>query len=348
MPTNLNGEIELRLKSIPFETFSNRVIYYDPMNTSAFSKYIEEHLEEIKGWFQKFNYEFCYIPDLCNQITEEQISYRIPNWKGETIRRVGNDLLKTYLAEGCDDIGAGFIRVTMLWDEIRFFPLIPFDQKAFVDQIKHYENYLQAKSSSYDHVMFSISEASEDNGLYEIYNKKFCRADDSFDWTSIDLEVINLIRGLHKEGVQEFVLRCMVPVKDKLSRVVITSQYDVVLPDYENKIIEMMPLPKAVFLLFLKHDEGIYFKELVDYRDELRTIYQKITNRKSTGVIEESIVNVTDPTQNAINEKCSRIREAFLKQIDESLAKSYFIQGKRGNPKRITLPRDLVEWQCEL
>jgi len=96
------------------------------------------------------------------------------------------------------------------------------------------------------------------------------------------------------------------------------------------------------------HKEGLFFKNLVDYRDELRSIYAKITNRTSTDVIDDSLDKVTDPTDNAINEKCSRIREAFIKHIDKSLAKSYCITGWRSERKRITLPRKLVEWQCEL
>ena len=103
-----------------------------------------------------------------------------------------------------------------------------------------------------------------------------------------------------------------------------------------------------MFLLFLKHPEGLYFKDLVDYKDELRGIYEKITNRTSSMVIGDSIDKVTDPTQNAINEKCSRIREAFLKQMDERLAKSYYITGFKSEQKRIALPRNLVVWQCDL
>ena len=171
-------------------------------------------------------------------------------------------------------------------------------------------------------------------------------ADSNFSEENISVEIKRMIEQLHKDGFEEFVLRCMVPVDEKLSRVTITSNYEIVLPDYGNKIIEMSPLPKAVFLLFLKHPEGLYFKDLVDYKDELRGIYEKITNRTSSIVIGDSIDKITDPTQNAINEKCSRIREAFLKQMDERLAKSYCITGFRSERKRITLPRQLVDWQC--
>ena len=115
--------------------------------------------------------------------------------------------------------------------------------------------------------------------------------------------------------------------------------------------ISMEPLVKSVFLLFLKHPDGIVFKCLPDYREELSDIYNKVrgkdTQRDTSEVMEYSknIINVTDPLNNSINEKCTRIKEAFLLKFHESLAENYFITGKRGEPKRIRLPEDLIVWE---
>ena len=59
----------------------------------------------------------------------------------------------------------------------------------------------------------------------------------------------------------------------------------------------------------------------------------------------QSIEDVTNPLLNSINEKCARIRSAFVKEFDESLAKNYFVAGERGEAKKIALPRDLVIWE---
>jgi len=102
---------------------------------------------------------------------------------------------------------------------------------------------------------------------------------------------------------------------------------------------------KAVYLLFLKHPEGILFKGLTDYREELLDIYKKL---KPTGLNKktiQSIDDVTNPLLNSINEKCARIRSAFVKEFDEALAKNYFVTGERGEVKKISLPRDLVVWE---
>ena len=118
---------------------------------------------------------------------------------------------------------------------------------------------------------------------------------------------------------------------------------------YQSKEIEMKPLPKAVFLLFLKHPEGIAFKCLPDYQTELLDIYKRIKGIKGylidSKIVQKSVLDVTNPLSNSINEKCARIRNAFISEFDEHIAKHYCIDGKRGEAKKITLPRDMVTWE---
>ena len=119
----------------------------------------------------------------------------------------------------------------------------------------------------------------------------------------------------------------------------------IMLNDYNNMEIKMEPINKAVFLLFLRHPEGIVFKRLPDYRKELFEIYQMI---KPLGLNEraiQSIKDVTNPCLNSINEKCARIRGAFITQFDEDLARHYYISGGRGDAKKIELPLELVVWE---
>lgn len=131
----------------------------------------------------------------------------------------------------------------------------------------------------------------------------------------------------------------------KLSKLTITKDYAIILSDYDNKEVKMEPLVKAVYLLFLKHPEGIAFKQLPDYRQELIDIYNDLRplglNKRSL----QSIEDVTNPLLNSINEKCSRIRATFYAEVDASLADQYCIVGKSGEAKKIILPRELVNWE---
>ena len=109
--------------------------------------------------------------------------------------------------------------------------------------------------------------------------------------------------------------------------------------------IKMEPLVKAVYLLFLKHPEGIAFKQLPDYREELTMIYNQLKPAGLTDRAIQSIEDVTNPMLNSINEKCARIRASFLCQFDDYMAKSYYIDGQRGEGKKIALPRNLITWE---
>ena len=115
--------------------------------------------------------------------------------------------------------------------------------------------------------------------------------------------------------------------------------------DYEMKEVKMSPLPKALYFLFLNHPEGILFKELTDYRTELMTIYKNISLRENPDEARESIKKMTDPFDNSVNEKCSRIRTAFLRVVAEDIAEKYYITGYRGEEKKILLDRELVIYE---
>lgn len=142
-------------------------------------------------------------------------------------------------------------------------------------------------------------------------------------------------------GIYEHKLKNQV----KLSRLTITKDYSFILSDYNNKEVKMEPLAKAVYLLFLNHPEGIVFKCLPNYKEELITLYSKIKPCSFNDKAVKSIEDITNPLLNSINEKCSRIKAAFLTIVDISLADQYYITGKSGEPKKITLPRDLVNFQ---
>ena len=107
----------------------------------------------------------------------------------------------------------------------------------------------------------------------------------------------------------------------------------------------MEPLVKSVFLLFLNHPEGILFKHLPDYREELTSIYVKLKPLGLSDRTIRSIEDVTNPLLNSINEKCARIRGAFVGQFDDHMARHYYVDGLRGEVKKISLPRELVAWE---
>ena len=142
--------------------------------------------------------------------------------------------------------------------------------------------------------------------------------------------------------------------KGKLSRLVITKDYRFILEDYNQREVELQPVHKAVYLLFLAHPEGIEFKQLSDYREELTRYYMATAKLMDKEKIIEGVDHLVNPLDNAINEKCSRIKKVFLDMMDEYTASYYIISSHTQRHvagssriwyqrlKVITLPRELV------
>ena len=112
-----------------------------------------------------------------------------------------------------------------------------------------------------------------------------------------------------------------------------------------------IPLPavqKAVYFLFLRHPEGINFKDMVDYRDELFNIYRKLAERGTTDKLAATIDDLVNPLSNSMNEKCSRIKNMFRYYLPENLAKHYYISGGKGERKQVGIDFYRIKWMKKI
>lgn len=177
-------------------------------------------------------------------------------------------------------------------------------------------------------------------------------------------EVKRLVAALQAAGRRDLLLQAigvnvmedlrLEAAKGRLSRLCITDDYRFLLLDYGNKELELQPVHKAVYLLFLAHPEGIEFKRLGEYRDELLRYYMATAKMLDKEKVKEGVDHLVDPLDNAINEKCSRIKKVFLDLMDEYTASYYIISSHTQKHiagssrmwyerlKVITLPRELV------
>jgi len=157
-------------------------------------------------------------------------------------------------------------------------------------------------------------------------------------------EVKERIRKLKDYGMSEKELTSLLETERPLLKLTISRNYRLYLGEQRVEI-RMEPLVKAVYLLFLRHPEGIIFKNLPDYRQELTKIYSDVRPWGLTDRALQSIEDVTNPMLNSINEKCARIKKTFLAVMGSGMAEHYYIKGTRCEPKGIALPRDLVVWE---
>lgn len=186
---------------------------------------------------------------------------------------------------------------------------------------------------------------------------------DNKDAEKLAQELHSVVARLQQTGRYDLMLRAIsVPVleqlfieaaKTRLSRLVITRDFRFILADYDKEVT-LTPVHKSLYILFLNHEEGIEFKDLADHREELRQIYRGVSPATDPARIDETVDRLTNPTDNAINEKCSRIKAAFAVLMDKYSLNYYMISSHTTRHfnsssrvwfkrlKLITLPRQLV------
>lgn len=258
-----------------------------------------------------------------------------------------------YLQSEEDNTKAGLV-------DFSFFPIWGKEEKSIKEEIEHY---------------LSVVGVITDGPMYQLVGRNDFQYDADYwfysDGSDINKEikakideiktiagnkpvfetlfyVINEFKDINPEICKKLCKQLYVEagqLERKLSRLYIDKGFRIYLSDYNNMEIEMTPLPKTLFLFMLKYPNGVMLKELYKHKQELLYIYGRISNRSDLDQMQNSINDMTNATSNSVNEKCSRIKEAFVTKKDERIASAYFITGERQEPKRISLDRSLVVFE---
>lgn len=220
------------------------------------------------------------------------------------------------------------------------------------EQDRVLQNHIQDRQNLFDNFYGDIVSQKERNEFYMVIDqeqRKLAKKNTDFYPKAVrqKMQVVRqLIAELRELGVDERALTDLVRRERPISRLYITSEYRIFLPEFDNVEVQLSPLPKSVFILFLRHPEGIVLKEIGDYFLELMRIYKNIMGRKFNEMYaKERLLRICDPLNNSLNEKICRIHEGFRNILDETIAAHYFIKGKRSEARQILIPQALINWE---
>ena len=344
----------LRLKKLPFQPVYNQIIYIENGYNEEVNRYIQKNYDAIRSNFKKRGYEFCYLPKLAEEVLQKEVvAYNVPWAEGfKSDVTFSSDWLINYLVNPQDS--NNIMPSLVFWDPYIIDDIYPRAATLFKGiALTRDSGYLESDN-------FSCYLSDIDYYCYENTPKFSLRIDkdspisdkecddEEFDSeTRQKMEELKaLAESLRKRGLPEYVLEQLVRGKEKLSRLYITNDFRFFLSDYDNKEVKMTPIHKALYLLYLRYPEGIMYHDMVDHKDELLAIYKEVKGGLYfEATAKESIEMLTNHNDNSIKEKVSRIKEAFTNCINERVARHYCIEGKKMEPKKIALPRDLIVWE---
>ena len=109
-----------------------------------------------------------------------------------------------------------------------------------------------------------------------------------------------------------------------------------------DKKVELNPICRALYKLFLNHPEGIELPRLSDHREELHGYYLNMATHTNRDVLVKRIHALCDPRENSINEKLSTINKSFERLLGKQVSLPYQVVGVRGEAKKINLRREFV------
>ena len=135
------------------------------------------------------------------------------------------------------------------------------------------------------------------------------------------------------------------PVNAEPVRLYIDRQYRIRMDCPDGMELHLRPLVKAIFILFLKHPEGILLKERSLFEKELNAIYEVIYPQADPEVRLRRVQRLMDPTDNSFSETTSRLNTDLEKFMPAGLVDGYKVSGTNGHPRRIPLDPLLVVWE---
>lgn len=351
--------------SLPFEPQENQVIYIEGQFDAAINRVLTDHYGQLFYYYKRQGLEFIYMPMFQgNAELEEQIRYYAPylNDVEWMTRQISSEFLLQYLEPAAHRTE---IKPSLLYGGQYKDGIIEYQAVTVSDNLDSLKlNFNDMGSSlmrrAYNMIgaIGSAFHATEKCKLREepvILQAEMdecwgccpTKEEEDEDCTEMLRQLQETVQRLRLKGVPMGIIHSLIDQQEKLSRMVITENYRIFLPDYGNMEIEMSALPKTLYFFFLLHPEGIILKHLPDHYEAICRIYRQLKPNIKEEKLRTSITRLTNPFSNRIHEVLSLIHYAFASKFDERLATHYTVNGEKGQWYKISLDPELIHWEEE-
>lgn len=344
-PTKRNFEVLGDKKVIESDFFliTNKqfVCFCNLTSNKEYGDYIAAESSNIATQLKNRGWDFVHFPAKINDVEALSLSYFFPyaNWDEQTIsqlnnieigKTLGNQIAAFYNYDG--PAKTGFV----YFSGKKFVFVAKKKAESITDFV---QQYLAAMPSKLPGMLYAMPPGYD----YELDVE-----------TASYIHQIKLNLEKLKENGQFFsiaptlfkIIEEASIATPKISRMLVDSEYRIILPDYQNREIKLSHLTKSLYLLLLKHHKGLYFPEFKIYEAELFEIYKKVSNRTDLDKMRESISELGNQDGKNIRTHISRIKSAFAKEFSDFYASKYYVIG--GDVKLVLLDRQLLTWVAEI
>ena len=344
-PTTRTFEVIADTKVIENDFFLMKdkplIAFADTTGNSDFEDYISNNLENITQTLGNKDWHFVHKSATNDEFKNLNLNYYFPfkSWDEHAMKslqdnvindNLGNQILKFYEYKGTVKTGFicskenKFVFIGMKEGESieyfvqQFLDFMPIwmPNKLYANSPEFYTEFDKETNEIVNQVKQNLDKLKENGQFYNIAPA--------------------LLKMIEEASI----------ATPKISRMLIDSEYRILLPDYQNREIKLSHLTKSLYFLFLKHPRGVYALDFKIYEEELFDIYKKISNRVDLDKMRESVIALAKPDRKELSIHISRIKSAFAKEFSDFYASKYYVLGN--DVRMISLDRELLIWEAEI
>ena len=158
-------------------------------------------------------------------------------------------------------------------------------------------------------------------------------------------ELLVLMEKVQKRLTELGVRAEAAPVDDTQINLFIDKKFTIRMDCPDGRVIPLRPLVRSLFILFLRHPEGILLKQRDLYREELEQIYSVISPNTAQEDVQARIGRMVNLQDNSFSEKASVLNARLEALLPQRMAYRCKIRGSNGHPRRISLPPLWIHWE---